>query len=336
MSERATMNMKPVFTVPTKTVINFKSHFYKKLLCDGLTFTAGNACVYSCAFCYVESMQEKSQDWFRDHGVEYGENGHLGVVIRTKDAVNILRAQLLSKPEEFRKRKLVIYSSPKVDVAGNMELVHETVEICKVILELTNWDIRLLSKSNLLTKVAELLALYPGPFPRWASSISPRQRIIYGVSTGTLDDKLAAAFEQGTPKVSKRIESLHWLQDHGHRTFGMICPSLPQWDYAKFALDMANAIRLNQCESIWTEVINLRGDSFTRTVKCLADAGFIWEANALEVVSHDKAAWEDYARNTFNAHAKLYPPGKLRFLQYVTKDTRDWWNSRVSEGAVLL
>ena len=54
MSERATMNMKPVFTVPTKTVINFKSHFYKKLLCDGLTFTAGNACVYSCAFCYVE------------------------------------------------------------------------------------------------------------------------------------------------------------------------------------------------------------------------------------------------------------------------------------------
>ena len=334
------MNMKPVFTVPTKTVINFKSHFDKKLLCDGLTFTAGNACVYSCAFCYVESMQKKSQDWFRDHGVEYGENGHLGVVIRTKDAVNILRAQLLSKPEEFRKRKLVIYSSPKVDVAGNMELVYETVEICKVILELTNWDIRLLSKSNLLPKVAQALEASCGHFHQ---ADSPRARIIYGVSTGTLDDKLAAAFEQGTPKVSKRIESLHWLQDNGYRTFGMICPSLPQWDYAKFALDMANAIRLNQCESIWTEVINLRGDSFTRTKNCLFNAGFSEYAEKIVKVSSDKESWEEYARATFLAHANVYgglksPDGspKLRHLQYVNKATSQWWEGQKENGAILL
>lgn len=49
----------------------------------------------------------------------------------------------------------VIYASPLVDVAGNLELVRETVEICRVILELTNWQIRLLSKSNLLPKIAE-------------------------------------------------------------------------------------------------------------------------------------------------------------------------------------
>lgn len=339
------MNMKPVFTVPTKTVINFKSHFDKKLLCDGLTFTAGSGCVYRCAFCYVESMQKKQEKWFKDKGVIYPPEGHLGVVIRTKDAVNILRAQLLSKPEEFRQRKLVIYSSPKVDVAGNMELVYETVEICKVILTVTNWHIRLLSKSNLLPKVAELLSnatidiastAAPTIVTRCHLGRNARERIIYGVSTGTLDDKLAAAFEEGTPKVSKRIESLHWLQDHGYRTFGMICPSLPVSNYDQFALQQRDALRDDLCEHVWAEVINLRGDSFTRTVKCLADAGFTWEANALEVVSHDKAAWEDYARNTFNAHAKLYPPGKLRFLQYVTKDTRDWWNSRVAEGAVLL
>ena len=333
MSERATMNGKPVFTVHQKTVINFKSHFDKKLLCDGLTFTAGSGCVYRCAFCYVESMQKKQEKWFKDNGVIYPPEGHLGVVIRTKDAVNILRDQLFSKPEEFRKRKLVIYSSPKVDVAGNMELVYETVEICKVILELTDWDIRLLSKSNLLPKVAQALEASCGHFHQ---ADSPRARIIYGVSTGTLDDKLAAAFEEGTPKVTKRIESLHWLQNNGFRTFGMICPSLPVSNYDQFALQQHDALRADLCEHVWSEVINLRGDSFTRTVKCLADAGFTWEANALEVVSNDKAAWEDYARNTFNAHAKLYTPGKLRFLQYVTKDTRDWWNSRVAEGAVLL
>src|SRR5436190_17847327 len=63
-----------------------------------------------------------------------------------------------------------------------MDLVRETIEACKLILELTHWQIRLLSKSNLLPIIAREL---------------PRDRIIYGVSTGTLDDKLT-----GTPGVS--------------------------------------------------------------------------------------------------------------------------------------
>ena len=35
------MNGKPVFLVPAKSIINFDSGFRHKLLCDGLTFTAG-------------------------------------------------------------------------------------------------------------------------------------------------------------------------------------------------------------------------------------------------------------------------------------------------------
>src|SRR5690606_41849154 len=55
-----------------------------------------------------------------------------------------------------------------------------------------------------------------------------KDRMIYGISTGTLDDGIAAAIESGTPKPTKRIESLHRLQNEGFRTYGMICPSLPQ------------------------------------------------------------------------------------------------------------
>lgn len=339
MNERTTMAGKPVFTVPTKTAINFKSKFDKKLLCDGMTFTAGSGCVYRCSFCYVESMQKKQEQWFKDNGVVYPPEGHLGVVIRTKNVVELLRQQILSKSEAFRSEHHVIYSSPKVDVAGNMELVYETVEICKVILELTNWDIRLLSKSNLLPKVAELLQdWWYVKYSEWdVPPLPPTARVIYGVSTGTLDDKLAAAFEEGTPKVSKRIESLRWLQDNGFRTFGMICPSLPQPDYDKFAGEMFAAIRAEKCEYVWAEVINVRGESFTRTEKCLRDAGFDHEADALKVVSNNKEAWELYARETFLAHAKQpYRPGQLRFLQYVTKQTRPWWEAQTGKGAVLL
>lgn len=334
------MNGKPVFTVPTKTVVNFKSHFDKKLLCDGLTFTAGSGCVYRCAFCYVESMQKKQEAWFKANGVIYPPEGHLGVVIRTKNAVDILRKQLLSKPEAFRMAKKVIYSSPKVDVAGNMELVYETVEICKVILELTNWHIRLLSKSNLLPKIAEALNSHPRFMDSfWDGANIAKQRVIFGVSTGTLNDKLAAAFEEGTPKVSKRIESLHWLQDNGFRTFGMICPSLPKQtsdEYVNFAHDVYTAIRGEKCEHVWAEVINVRGDSFERTIDCLKNENFLSEAQAVIQVTKNKGDWEEYARRTFLAHTHTCKPGQLRFLQYCTNDTRHWWKERESQGAVIL
>lgn len=323
------MNGKPVFEVPAKTVINFKSHFDKKLLCDGMTFSAGEACAYSCAFCYVDSMMKKREAWLQERGVT-GE--HMAHVVRRKNVVEIARSQIMSKPETFRKKRQVIYSSPLVDVAANMELVNETVEICKVILELTNWDIRLLSKSNLLPRVAIAL----DELEVEHDDCSPQERVIYGVSTGTLDDNLAKAFESGTPLVSKRIESLHWLQNNGFRTFGMICPSLPQDDYLAFARDMAAVLRVEKLEHVWAEVINLRGDSFTRTYKALMDAGFAAQAAKVKEVSEIKWKWEGYANDTFLAHVAYIPKGKLRFLQYVTKDTATWWKARVAQGAVLL
>jgi DNA repair photolyase len=327
------MNGKPVFTVPAKTVINFKSKFDKKKLCDGITFTAGSACVYDCAFCYVPDMQRKQREWFEKNGVVYPPAGHSGVVIRTRDAVEIARNQIISKPMEFRMAKKTIFASPKVDVAGNMELVRETVAICRVILELTNWDIRLLSKSNLLPKVAESLL-------EWGESMmygDMKDRVIYGVSTGTLDDNLAAAFEQGTAKVSKRIQSLHWLQDNGFRTFGMICPSLPmasREDYVRFAQSMASTIRADRCEHVWAEVINARGESFTKTHSALEAAGFHTEAFELERATRNNENWEEYARHTYYALSNYIPLDKLRFMQYTTYKTADWWAKQ--EGVVLL
>lgn len=318
---RATMNGKPVYTLPYKTVINMESGFQKKLLCDGPTFTTGTACPYTCAFCYVPAIMRKTSPL--PEGVK-----HEDVVIRRKDALELMRSQLVGKrgvrfpdPQDNR----VIYASPLTDVAANMELVRETIEACRLILEHTHWQIRLLSKSNLLPKVAAAF-----------SHESVKSRIIYGVSTGTLDDNLAAAFELGTPLVNKRIQSLHWLQDNGFRTFGMICPSLPHRDYREFAWDMQEAIRGRFCEHVWAEVINVRGDSMVRTTGALRAAGYEWEAGELERVAADTEAWEDYSMDTFIAHHRIYAPGKLRFLQYVNDSNREYWAPFEGKGAVLL
>jgi hypothetical protein len=82
--------------------------------------------------------------------------------------------------------------------------------------------------------------------------------------------------------------------------------------------------------------MNVRGESLTRTVSALRAGGFATEADDLEHVSHDRKAWEAYARATFEAHAVLYRPGQLRFLQYVTKGTRTWWAAQSERGGVLL
>lgn len=339
-SGRQLMNGKPVFTVPAKTIINFESNFGHKLLCDELTFSTGSACVYSCCFCYVPDLMRKLR---AIPAYSQVKGDHDRIVIRRERALEVLRSQLTDRHGQPKFKVLpdgqpdrrVIYSSPLVDVAANLELVRETIEVCKLILDLTNWQIRLLSKSNLLPKVAE------GLYSSWACNTvggvpQLKRRMIFGFSTGTLDDGLAKAFEAGTPLVSKRLAALHWLQDHGYRTFGMVCPSLPQLDYDRFAQEMAAAIRADRCEHVWAEVINLRGESFSRTVKALGDGGFYGEQHLVEAVMENKQYWEDYARDTFEAHAGVLPKGKLRFLQYVTPATRSWWEGQTKRGAVVL
>ena len=341
--DNSTMNKKPVFWRDAKTVLNMESGFRHKLLCDGPVFSAGDACAYGCAFCYVGAMTDKL---LRLDGSPIKDMKHEDIVVRRRDAVDLLREQLTvkGKGNAPRRRKYdndndnrVLYMSHSVDVAANMELLYETVEACLTIMELTAWHIRLLSKSNFLHLLPGLL------IERGMLVEEVRQRLIFGVSTGTLDDKLAASFEIGCAKVSKRIESLHRLQDEGFRTYGMICPSLPQADYDAWAWEMANAIRADQCEHVWAEVLNPRGSNMEKMIACLEAGGYPWEAEQMRLVTNDYAAWEEYAKRTFMAHSGTDCYGlnqgstvKLRFLQYVTKETRTNWELFQPYGAILL
>jgi DNA repair photolyase len=316
---------KPRFVIDSQSVINDKSGFFKKLLCDGLTFTAGQACAYSCTFCYVESALNRLK-----HLKQIKNERNLkfeDMVVEIKDAAIKARKYLTvgekpkyNDPEDRR----VIYGSPLVDIAATMDQVRETVEICKAILDLTHWQIRLLSKSSFLRQVAERIP------------VKYKDRVIYGLSTGTLDSDLAKSFEKGTALVSKRLATLKWLQENGYRTFGMVCPILPQKDCAAFAKQMAVTIDVEKCEHVWAEVINLRGDSLTATAQALQGAGYKGEADLLEKVMNDKTQWEEYARSTYEALAAVVPHKKLRFLQYVNKSNLAWWAERENQGAVLL
>ncbi|MEI8289777.1 MAG: hypothetical protein WCH99_09910 [Verrucomicrobiota bacterium] len=326
VKESGKINSKPRFLVQSGAVINAQSGFKKKLLCDGLTFTAGHACAFSCKFCYVEAMifkkNKRLQAISQERGLAFEQ-----MCVEIEDAPAKARKYLTrsGKPRYADENdNRVIFASPLVDVAATVSQVNTTVEICNAILELTHWQIRLLSKSPLLVEVAKRIPA------------QHKNRVIYGLSTGTMDSDLTKAFEIGTGLVSKRLAALKWLQENGYRTFGMICPILPQADYSAFAQSVAQNIDIAKCEHVWAESMNVRGDSLTATVQALRGAGRNAEADLLEKIATDKSAWEESARNTFEALAQVIPGDKLRFLQYVNAKSEAWWTARKDQGAVVL
>lgn len=322
-----TRNSKPLFHIPARRILKLKSAFTEKKLCDGPTFSLGLACGARCSYCYVESQLGRHPAILRiqkELGLAFAD-----FAVQKENPLTQLRAELLNRKgapkfaDETDRR--VVFSSPLVDVAANLPTAQQTVAACRLILENTHWQIRLLSKFALLKFIAEKLA----PF---------RDRMIYGLSTGTFDDAVAASIEKGTSSPTARLRALHWLQDNGFRTFAMICPSLPQENYAAFANDAAQRVRMDRCEHVWAEVFNLRGKSLRKSCDALLAGGFGPEAQRLLEVSGKahKAQWEKYSRATFLAHAAVVPPEKLRFLQYVRPDAVQWWRNQTSRGAILL
>ncbi len=316
---------KTVLHVETR-ILNPDSDFRDKLLCGGPTISAGSSCAYSCKYCYVGTMMDRGgsavSEALRQTGKRFSE-----VVIRRTAPLETLRAELRDSRGRLRYAddSRVVYASPAVDVAATVELARETISLCLEILASTGWTIRLLSKSPLILAIAEAIP------PRW------KHRVIYAVSTGTLDDTVAKAIEPDAPAPSKRLEALKRLQDQGCRTFAMLCPILPQ-DPVAFATDAAKKINFDACEHVWAEVLNRRGASMQHTADALDAAGIADWAAALRRVFGPETTeiWEGYARSTFAALTAIVPPGKLRFLQYVTHSSVAWWSGQRDYGAIAL
>ena len=330
-------------------ILNDKSGFKPKKLCSGFTFSAGTACFYSCRYCYVEDMISKApgvQDLLaavnqNNQGVQ---KGFQDVIIRRQDPIGTLTTELRNAKGALKYKggkyaaaraagdPMVIYGSPLVDIAAHKDLVEETIKMVQILLNDTDFDIRLLSKSPMIVDIAK--------------SLSPNQknRVIFGLSIGTFDYETALAIEKHCPPPQKRIEALHWLQDNGYRTYGMVCPILPQ-PMEQYVALVKEHIRPEKCEHIWAEVVNVRKDSMKLTSTALEEAGKLEALAALKKVCGEekdcKANWEQYAKDTFTALAAAIPRDangqpKLRFLQYEVKATRDWWKAQVPNGAILL
>jgi DNA repair photolyase len=304
-----------------KTGIGYTKGFEKKKLAK-YSVNIGNICEFGCSFCYVPSVtrKQKTVRSIIDQGYEVGEFSSY----RYKD--NVLRtvAKDLRKFEPDDDSMVIFCTT--CDPCANSEHADTSVEAIKLVMEKSNLQVRVLSKSILIKIMAQKLSMH-------------KDRVTYSLSTGTANDKISAAIEAHASPIGKRIEALHWLQGHNFRTYGMICPVLPS--EVENVETLIDNVRPEKCEHVWVEAINVRGKSLARTYEKLVDAGLNDHAEKLKKVMGNNDSWVKYSKALFTRiQAEMKKRGeleKLRFLQYISRlpeeEKRFFENA---EGAVCL
>ena len=94
-----------------------------------------------------------------------------------------------------------------------------------------------------------------------------------------------------------------------------------------------------ELNTVWTDWKKEKKETPTVLEPALAldKAGLAsWAEQLRRVFGEDSTPqWEAYAHSTFAALSAIVPPEKLRFMQYVTPQSKGWWEEHKNLGAVV-
>ena len=295
--------------------------FQKKELAD-LACNIGNICQFGCSFCYVPAIvrKQKNVQEVLHEGYGWDEISHY----RTKENVMKCVEKDLRKIRPDDKRTVIFCTT--CDPCATEEHADITSSAILLIMKRSNLQVRVLSKSTLIFDIAKELDEY-------------RDRIVYGLSTGTVRPEISACIEGNASPIEERLETLNLLQEAGYRTFGMLCPILPS--EMPHLEKLVKAINPDRCEHVWAEAINVRGKSLEKTRDQLKQCGLDTDAQLLEDVMEDRDIWRGYSKDLYlMVRQELEKRGasdKLRYLQYVIREPDDFKTFFKSQkGALLL
>lgn len=296
------------FSYEGKTGIAETKGFQKKQLAD-FACNIGNICHFGCTFCYVPSVvtKQKGVQNILKEGYGWDEISHY----RTKENLCNCVERDLKKIEPGDRRTVIFCTT--CDPCATEEHADITSSAIHLIMESSGLQVRVLSKSTLILEIAKTLDRY-------------RERIIYGLSTGTIRPEISACIEGNASPVLDRLKTLEFMQGAGYRTFGMLCPILPS--EMPYLDQLVDAINVAKCEHVWAEALNVRGKSLVKTRDQLENCGLDDDAKSLDHVMGNKASWREYSKELFlKVREELQKRGaadKLRFLQYVTREPEEF------------
>ncbi len=203
-----------------------------------------------------------------------------------------------------------------------------TLHALQLLLERTEFRIRILTKSGIVATGQYLELLKKN-----------RDRVVVGLSIGTLDNSWARAVEKRATNPTKRLESLNTLQQEGIPTFGMLCPVFPDVLEEGKLEALVDAIRPDVCEHIWAEPYNDRGNwHVVRDAYPKGSTGYEWFERMFG--GKGKEGWSSYAKALYERLlAKARREGwmhKLRYLLYEGDVTEEDAATFASLEGVLL
>jgi DNA repair photolyase len=265
--------------------INGNGFKYKSLSCWSINPFVG--CQHACRFCYVPSVSairlkgqlaglgvdDPDEQWGQyaflrvwDESAflsslraaektpigELNADGNRAVMLSTTtDAYQTLRGQ---NPVQTS----ALNSQARVMVRRMLELIRDHSTL----------NVRILTRSPLAREDFDLYRTFGN-------------RLLFGMSIPTLDDRLARLYEPKAPSPSRRLETLRLAVSKGIPVYAAVAPTYPEQGASELAAVLGEVGRLNPV-TIFHEPINLRGGNIDRMRKEAEAIGLPFRGDVFE------------------------------------------------------
>lgn len=253
-------------------------------------------CQHACRFCYVPSVSAiKLKGRLAELGVndadsEWGEYAFLRVWDERAFIGSLLAAER-TPIEDLNSdgNRAVILSSttdpyqtlrggePGESAALNLQARAMVRRMLELIRDRSTLNVRILTRSPLAREDFDLFQTFGN-------------RLLFGMSIPTLDDRLARLYEPKAPAPSKRLETLKVAAAKGISVYAAVAPTYPEMRESELAAVLGEIGRLNPI-TVFHEPINPRAENVERMQREAEAVGLKFRADAFET----KDRWAEYA-----------------------------------------
>jgi DNA repair photolyase len=252
---------------PHPAVISENNFKYKSL--SNWAFNISMGCSHACRFCYVPDTSANWQaEELRKYGVEDpDEEWGSYSLLRPWDEHEFLKS--LKSAEETPQEKLKpdgnravmfctttdAYQTFKASTLEKSKLLNQSAEALvrkalEAIRDHSTLNVRILTRSPLAKRDFDLFKSF-------------RNRLVFGMSLPTMNDKLSKIYEPHAPGPAARLKTLQEAKAAGLHVFVAVAPTYPECDEVELRATLTKIRELDPI-TIFHEPINIRAENVAR------------------------------------------------------------------------
>jgi DNA repair photolyase len=244
-------------------------------------------CQHACRFCYVPSVSaiklkgRLAQLGVKDPDGEWGNYAFLRVWDERAFVGSLLAAERTPfedlNSDGNRAVMLSTTTDPYQTLRGRDPVETATLNsqarvmvrrMLELIRDRSTLNVRILTRSPLAREDFDLYQTFGN-------------RLMFGMSIPTLDDRLARLYEPKAPSPSRRLETLRLAVSKGIPVYAAVAPTYPEQGASELAAVLGEVGRLNPV-TIFHEPINLRGGNIDRMRKEAEAIGLPFRGDVFE------------------------------------------------------